>query len=169
MCVCEGGKVEANMNWTFAAAWGGSFLLVMFAIFVFKYWLPLGNFGDAWSAMMQDIAETTKKLMGFGIGPGMSVLGLQVLEPKRKRGFLSGLQGIKPGDDLFDAEYKVDNGMGGVSEIVRGKTSLSGARREGEVGQMMGVVESAAGKRAAKTVKVFSDIDAGIRRIMGQK
>lgn len=83
----------ANMGVGYSVAVGGAILFFVIAIFTFSYVMPsydskLGlfeNLGTAFGLMGADIAGFVKSVFGMGIGPGLSVMGLQVLQPKIDR------------------------------------------------------------------------------------
>jgi hypothetical protein len=72
---------------------GISIIFLAISIFYFSYYKPfknadlslLENIGKVWEIMGSDISGFVQRVLGMGIGPGISVMGLQVLQPKIDR------------------------------------------------------------------------------------
>jgi len=99
-------KNIANMGIEYSISLGLSILFIFCLMFYVTYYIPAGGFSGGWDLMTADIAGFVKRVFSIGIGPGLSVMTMQVLQPKKKRGFFAARMSHKD-DDIFNVETEV--------------------------------------------------------------
>lgn len=121
----------------FYVALGIMLLFFLGITFYTFYYRAAGSFFGGLDLLGADIAGTFRRLFSIGIGPGFSVFGMQVLQPKRKRGILDKLKRRDVDDNIFNAESEMVDLVGAVvpdsREVLRqmGRKKLEKKRRAG--------------------------------------